>query len=412
MARVKDLWHNERPGPDGKRVKTARHPDMGGNPKAKRWLAVWIVEGHERTQAFTTEKAATAHAGKMQADIERGEYLDPAAGNATVATIARKWLRLLEVSAGSAKRYESVWRVHIEPVFGTRAMGAVSASQCAVWSKTLAAKPETRRLAGIILTGIFDLAVADRLRRDNPMRSRVVGKPKLTPLVREAWPVDRIRALAGACGALGDLVLMSAALGLRQGEAFALGLEDFDTDAGVVHVRRQLARYEGALAFKLPKGGRERTVPLPLGAAALLPGYEGAAAYRLPWLREDGQLAVRPRSAALLFTIDGQPILARAWDKYQWHPALRAAGVEVCRANGTHVLRHWYSTLLQDSGVSLAGVTAFLGHSKKAVPLAAGVYGHVTEDTLQQARRAVDSSLFKPHSVASNGTVTELRLAQ
>ena len=408
MARVKDLWFNERPGPDGKRVKTARHPDLGGNPKAKRWLAVWIVEGRDRGQAFTTEKAAAAHASKMQADIERGEYLDPAAGNATVAPLARKWLRLLEVSAGSAKRYESVWRNHIEPGFGARAVGAVTASQCAAWSKALAGKPETRRLAIIILTGIFDLAVADRLRRDNPVRSRVVGKPRTVPLARDPWAAERIRAVAAACAEHEDLVLTAAALGLREGEVFGLALEDFDTDAGVVQIRRQLSRHAGGFVFKLPKGGRERTVPLPLGVAALI-GGESPGVFTLPWLREDGQLASRPRSAALLFTIGGQPVLARQWDRQHWHPALRTAGAEVTRANGMHALRHWYSTLLQDSGVSLAGVTDFLGHSRKSVPLAAGVYGHVTDATFEAARQAVDSALFRPRSVTSDGTVTKLR---
>lgn len=409
MARVRDLWFTTgKRAEDGKKAKTGRHPDMGGDKNAKRWLAVWIVEGRERTQAFSTERAASAHASKMQADIERGEYLDPAAGNAVVTTLGRKWLRLLEVSAGSARRYESVWRVHIEPVFGSRPAGAVSASECAAWSKSLAAKAETRRLAVIILTGVFDLAVADKVRKDNPMRSHVVGKPKPAPLVREPWPAARIRAVAAACGEHESLALTAAGLGLREGEVFGLGLEDFDVEAGVVHVRRQLARHEGEFVFKAPKGGKERTVPLPLGVAALVPG-DSAELFRLPWLREDGQLAARPRSASLIFTIGGQPILARAWDKLWWVPALKAAAVPVNRANKMHSLRHWYSTVLQDSGVSLAGVTDFLGHSRKSVPLAAGVYGHVTEATYEAARQAVDSSLFRLRPVTSDGTVTELR---
>ena len=53
MARVKDYWYSEVPvkdasgkpvkGPDGRvlkeKRKTAKHPDNGGNKKAKRWLA-------------------------------------------------------------------------------------------------------------------------------------------------------------------------------------------------------------------------------------------------------------------------------------------------------------------------------------------------------------------------------------
>jgi hypothetical protein len=72
-------------------------------------------------------------------------------------------------------------------------------------------------------------------------------------------------------------------------------------------------------------------------------------------------------------------------------------------------LRHFYSTTLQDAGVSPVAVTEFLGHSKKALPVTFRVYGHVTEETFDQARQAVDSTLFRLRPVESGGTVTELR---
>jgi len=409
MGFTKDLWTRAVPQPDGK-VRRERNDRWG---KGRRWLAVWHDEdGAERSRAFAIQVAADKYWQGMETDRERGEYLDPKAGNAKVTDLGRKYLRLAEVTAGSARRYESVWRVHIEPAFGKRPAGAVSASECASWSKSLAGKPETRRLACIILTGIFDLAVADKIRKDNPMRSRVVGKPRAAVLQREPWAADRIRLVARACGKHEDLVLTAAGLGLREGEAFGLGLEDFDTDEGVVHIRRQLVRHDGGFAFKAPKGGKERTVPLPLGVAAALPRHEDAETFRLPWLLENGELSTRPRPAALLFTIGGAPVKAQGWNRHHWHPALREAGVMVSRANGMHALRHWYSTTLQDSGVSLAGVTDFLGHSRKSVPLAAGVYGHVTEATFEAARQAVDSTLFKLRPVTSDGAVTELRVAR
>jgi site-specific recombinase XerD len=79
---------------------------------------------------------------------------------------------------------------------------------------------------------------------------------------------------------------------------------------------------------------------------------------------------------------------------------------------GMHNLRHWYSTCLQDAGVSPVSVTEFLGHSKKALPVTFRVYGHVTEETFEQACVAVDAALFRLRSVESGGTVTELRAAR
>jgi hypothetical protein len=76
-----------------------------------------------------------------------------------------------------------------------------------------------------------------------------------------------------------------------------------------------------------------------------------------------------------------------------------------------HGLRHWYSSCLQGSGVSLAGVVEFLGHSRKAAPLAVGVYGHVTEETFENARNAVDRTLFRlrPGNLRQNSHRTEAR---
>ena len=77
-----------------------------------------------------------------------------------------------------------------------------------------------------------------------------------------------------------------------------------------------------------------------------------------------------------------------------------------------HALRHFYSVTLQDSGVSLAGVMEFMGHSRKGKVVTVAIYGHVTEETFEQARAAVDKTLFRLRPVISPGTVTELRSAQ
>jgi len=51
-------------------------------------------------------------------------------------------------------------------------------------------------------------------------------------------------------------------------------------------------------------------------------------------------------------------------------------------------------------------------HSEKALPVTFLVYGHVTEETFEQARQAVHSTLFRLRPVESSGTVTELRAAR
>jgi hypothetical protein len=53
----------------------------------------------------------------------------------------------------------------------------------------------------------------------------------------------------------------------------------------------------------------------------------------------------------------------------------------------------------------------FMGHSVKSLPVTFRVYGHLTEETYEQARQAIDRTLFRVRPVSS-GTVTELRAAQ
>src|SRR6266536_3541367 len=80
MPRVRDLWY------DRDRHKTARHPDKGGNLKAKRWLAVWArPDGRESTRAFAKQSDAVKYATAMEADALRGTYIDPRAAKITVA---------------------------------------------------------------------------------------------------------------------------------------------------------------------------------------------------------------------------------------------------------------------------------------------------------------------------------------
>jgi integrase len=79
---------------------------------------------------------------------------------------------------------------------------------------------------------------------------------------------------------------------------------------------------------------------------------------------------------------------------------------------GMHMLRHFYESMLDDGGVSLAGMMEFMGHSRKGQSITIGVYGHVTEETFEKARQAVDSRLFRLRPVASAGTLTEFRRAR
>lgn len=437
MGRVKDLFVNA----DG--TKTARHPGNGGNPDAKRWQAVWTdPDGNEKTKVFAKKTQAAAHWKKMEGDAERGEYIDPKAGDELFGSVAAKYLRLRNVGGSTRDKYESSYRNQVEGVFAHRKIKAVKPSEVLEWlrSPAMAKLGDSRRyLAYMIVAGTFDLAVADGMRRDNPSRSKVVEpppKPETAP--REAWAAERVWQVHDAHPARYRAIPACAAgLGTRQGETFALAEEDFDFDALTVRIRRQVARANSMEVFKLPKEGKVRTVPLSPRLAALVQAHMAAyppRPYELPWMDEKGVIAPELRACRLLFrwvsddrrTHDKHVRSAR-YDQSVWKPALAAAGIIAppvptkrsgpqfrggTSGNGTHVLRHFYSTTLQDAGVSLAGVMQFMGHSKKGAPVTLSVYGHVTDETFEQARQAIDKTLFRLRPVDSGGTVAELRAAR
>ena len=124
----------------------------------------------------------------------------------------------------------------------------------------------------------------------------------------------------------------------------------------------------------------------------------------------------------------GKPIVAHWYEGGAWKPALARAGVIPPpeknargtlvyrtggdRTHGMHVLRHYCESMLDDGGVSLAGMMEFMGHSREGKVITIGVYGHVTEETFESARQAVDQRLFRLRPVDPAGTVTELRAAR
>lgn len=445
MARVKDLWISEVPvrGADGKplrddtghvvmmKKKTAKHPDRGGNKNAKRWLAIWAnPDGIEDSKAFAKQADAEAHAKKMEADVDRGEYIDPEAGEAKFGPLAEKYLRLRDVGGRSHLRYEQAYRNQVEPTFAKRTIGAVKPSDVLEWLRSpgIAGLGQSAQgLAYMIVAGTFDLAVADKIRRDNPARNRIVPVPRQGDAPpRELWTPQQVWAVHDAHPARYRAVPACAAgLGTRPSEAFALAEEDFDFDAMKVHVQRQVVLVGRQWVFKAPKRGKDRWVPLSRGLAAIVRAHVAQyppKPYELPWMDEKGKIAKAPHVCRLLFLWEshdprtsGKHIHASSYDTGVWKPALTAAGIRAepgdsgRSGNGPHMLRHFYSQALQDAGLPPAGVAEFLGHSTRQLPVTFRVYGHVTDKTYDQARRAIDKTLFRLRPVAAGTEPVPLR---
>ncbi|MEU2733760.1 site-specific integrase [Streptomyces griseoviridis] len=184
------------------------------------------------------------------------------------------------------------------------------------------------------------------------------------------------------------LLVIGAGLGLRQGEALGLTLEDIDFAKEVVHVRRQVKMVRAKLCFALPKGRKVRDVPLPSSVARAIRQHMEHFApvpVTLPW--DDPTPAAtpveakhrRPRTHHLLVTGRERKAINRNYfNSYVWKPALAMAGViaaldegsadgarvwEPSREHGSHALRHFFASEELEAGESIVSLARWLGHS-------------------------------------------------
>jgi hypothetical protein len=101
----------------------------------------------------------------MHADISRGQYVDPRAGQMTVRDYAESWRNAQLHRASTAERQERVLRRHVLPVIGDLPLSGVRTSHIKGWVKDRATVLAPSTLAVVYngtLVPMFNAAIADR----------------------------------------------------------------------------------------------------------------------------------------------------------------------------------------------------------------------------------------------------------
>jgi integrase len=146
-----------------------------------------------------------------------------------------------------------------------------------------------------------------------------------------------------------NLMRLALCTGMRRGELLKLKWEDIDFDRGFIHIR-------------IPKGGKDQTIPLNQAARQTLEGHP----------REDGTPFVFPGRGGKQRTGITAPvnrIKARAGLPKDFRPL--------------HGLRHTYASMLASSGqVDLYTLQKLLTHKTGAMTQR---YAHLRDDTLRRA---------------------------
>ncbi|HJQ45744.1 MAG TPA: site-specific integrase [Amycolatopsis sp.] len=348
-----------------------------------------------------------------QWELERAEFVARGATD-----------RFATVDPSSRIRYESIYRLHVEPEFAKRAVKAIKPSDISTFQTELGERvgPSTVATARLVVVGVLDLAVADDAIKKNPARSKIVQTVSSDSGEKiQAWSDERVFSLIdGHPDSLRAMPTIGATCGLREGELFGVAEEDIDFDEGVIHVRRQLKKLGKDHVFALPKNDRTRIVPMSDWTAQNIRVH--IAKYKpqpltLPWEKPTG----KPQTHKVLFRwLDGDHMKPRAYSETVWKPALVAAGVipeptkdkrgrrryVTTRKEGTHQLRHCYASVMLADGVNVRELAEYLGHADPEFTLK--IYAHMLPDSHDRARRAIDARMFRPRAV-SDGTWTERR---
>lgn len=428
MAEVYDRWHKSRPGKDDKPCgehssKTRKLVPSGDHGKGKRWQVRWRdASGKQRKENFDKRAAADTRAATVKADLDRGLYVDPAAGKESFRAVAERWRTSAVHRPTTASRVERGLRNHVYPTFGDRPVAGIRPSDIQAWIKdrSQVLAPSTLAVTYAYLITPLQTAVRDRIIASNPcegVRLPRQRKAEIVPL-----HADAVRALIDAAPALfRALFLLAASSGLRQGELFGLEVDCVDFLRREVTVRQQLIDPDDDVTYLGEPKTHEsyRTVPLTKAAVDALAAH--LERFPAPVVKIEDRTdprKPRTRTARLIFTNQlHQPVRRGAW-AHTWARARRAANkaltetyekacevwrragkpqggeparVEVPDGTSLHDLRHFYASLLIRHGENVKTVQKRLGHAKPSITL--DTYTHLWPDEEDTTRAAVEAAL-------------------
>lgn len=377
-----DLWYlKNKKGPDGKKVPSKRYG------RGRRWRVNYTDPntGEETSESFDTDVEAKLFEHNVQADISRGQYVDPKLGRQLVSEYAEKWRKNQLHSPGTIERVESMIRLHVvgspsDPLLGHLALAAVRSSHLKNWVKN------RKEVLGAVTVGViyttviapmFKQAVIDRVGIGvSPCTGvklpEVEVKDYFIPSVQKIYDLAEVLRPAG----YGPIPLMAAGMGWRGAEIFGTELADkpahnsVDFLRRVAHVRQQVVKivgeapYLGAPKSRLSK----RTNELPDQLAEVLAEHirKFPPAEVEMWDRTNPRKPVQ-RTAKLLFTTSRNlPLYGAKWAAV-WPDAVKKVGLPA--GFGLHGLRHFFATRLIYGGAAVKTVQLAMGHSKPSITL-------------------------------------------
>ena len=349
--------------------------------------------GRQRTKGgFDTVADAIAWDATNQADMHRGVWTDPAGGRIHFSEWAdRWWSTTVNLRPSTRARDASLYRNHVEPVFGSARLAGIDHLAVREWIAGLSASglaPTTVHKCAQIMAKIMRGAVDAGLLASSPCESQPL--PRVERDEMRFLTADEIARLASTIAEpYGPLVLAASYGGLRAGELFGLRRVRVDVLHARVDVAEILVEVNGRHHFGPPKtrAGR-RGVPLPRFVADELGAHVAG-------LEPDALVFPAPQ---------GGPVRASLFRRRVWRPAVDAAGLSPLRV---HDLRHSAVALWIAAGASPKEIATRAGHTSVATVL--DRYGHLYPGHETAVVDTLDAMARAAHHNNGNADVRQLR---
>lgn len=355
MANVQDLWYIK--GENGRKVQGPRY-NIG-----KRWLARWVdPDGKRRSQAFGTKDAAEKHLSRVSVQQESGTYVAP--NQTTVADLWPRWEAARQGLARTTREgYSAAWERYVKPRWGGVYLRDITKAAEQEWLPSLRLKgggelsASWARKVHIVLSGLLDFAVDDKLLPVNPLVKMGKSLPQQEPSARRYLTVAEVDRLYSAMAPNDLEARVLVMTGIRRGEMSGLRAGDLDANRGRVRIARDV---DSAGEVDSTKSRRHRDVPV------------GGELLELLKTRAKGKRV----DELLLPSPTGGPWTRDSW-RPRWEKARAQAGLGDLDA---HELRHTAASFAIHSGANVKTVQRMLGHASASITL--DVYGHLWDDEL------------------------------
>lgn len=349
----------------GQRKAKLKRPEPYWNKKRKRWVArVAIGDGKYRTTSHKTKPEAIAAIDRLWRRKSTGATLK----SHSVKDVIELWLtageskwkvKTVEDYRFAIAKMEPIWDVPIDVLLPEHV------------DQTLATlpSPQLKNRVRKTLGTVIRWAIRRSYCSDNPVeKTDPAAKPKPEITVFEP---DEIIKVVDNLPRMQNAILLMYYLALRPGELWALHWDDWNRKKQTLHIRRNVKEVRGSQFIETPKTTSSVRV-LPLGSACieLLTGS----------LAEAMKSGRASKDDIIFPSANGGYIRASNFRR-TWKKAIQDAEVDYRKI---YTLRHTAATIWLNSGVSLAAVSRWLGHSNITTTLRH--YSHLMLDDLSAVR--------------------------